>query len=121
MLPLPGRFSTTNCWPSARDRRSVTSRQMVSGAPPAACDTITFTGRAGHDVDGAWACAHAAVAASAAPIRRLNRRFAFIGYSSSQLDDFLGEAVQLLGDAGVADQVVVAAPAEGALGDVRRV
>src|SRR3954469_23741411 len=116
-LPLPGRLSTTNCWPSARPRQSVIRRQIVSGAPPAACDTMTFTGRAGHD----WAPADAAERPSAAPTRRPSTRSVLIAPSSSQFDDLLREAVQLLRRAGLADQPVVAAPAEGALGDVGRV
>ena len=47
VLPAPGRFSTTTCWPSARESFSVISRQMMSGVPPAACDTMNLTGRAG--------------------------------------------------------------------------
>src|SRR5581483_1792498 len=117
MLPLPGRLSTTNCCPSAFPRRSVTRRQIVSGAPPAACETMTFTGRLGH----ACAWAHAAAAAESAT-RSARSTFLFISSSSSsQLDDLLRKAVQLLRRARVADQPIVAAPAEGALGDVGRV
>src|SRR5262245_38248848 len=58
-LAPPGRFSTTICWPSARDSRSVTIRQMMSGVAPAAVETMTRIGRSGQ------LCAPALTAVSA--------------------------------------------------------
>ena len=47
MFPPPGLLSTTTCCPSARDSLSAISRQMISGVPPAACETMNLIGRAG--------------------------------------------------------------------------
>src|SRR5262245_16599200 len=47
--PAPGRFSTTNGWPSCSARRCVTVRAMMSVALPAVNGTITCTRLVGHD------------------------------------------------------------------------
>ena len=48
VLPLaPGRFSTTNGWPSLACRRSATMRATLSGVEPAVNGTTTVTLRAG--------------------------------------------------------------------------
>src|SRR5580765_1188865 len=54
VLPAPGRFSTTNCWPSAAVHFAASMRASVSGLPPGASPTRTRTGFCGH------ACAPAA-------------------------------------------------------------
>src|ERR1700678_1949613 len=56
-LAPPGWFSTTICCPIAAARRSPTIRQMMSGVPPAASDTMMRTGLAGQVVDEVWAAA----------------------------------------------------------------
>src|SRR5712691_6060152 len=118
MFPEPGRLSTTICWPTARDSRSVTKRQMMSGAEPGANETMTRIGRAGQS------CA-AAGPVEAASATSSNTHSSFFMpppfSSSSELHDLLRKLVQLLRDARVADQEIVAAPAVGALGDVGRV
>ncbi len=47
MLPDPGLLSTTTVTPSERDSRSVTKRHTMSGAEPAANETIALIGRLG--------------------------------------------------------------------------
>src|SRR4029077_4389062 len=54
VLPAPGRFSTTNCWPSAPLHFAARMRASVSGLPPGARPTRTRTGFCGQ------ACASAA-------------------------------------------------------------
>ena len=46
-FPPPGLLSTTTCWPSARDSFSAINRQMISGVPPAAWETMNLIGRVG--------------------------------------------------------------------------
>src|SRR3954467_8816940 len=67
MLPPPGLLSTTTCWPSARDSFSAIRRQMISGVPPAACDTMNLIGRAGQLCAATWsdAASKASVPANA--------------------------------------------------------
>src|SRR5882757_6530405 len=48
-LAAPGRFSTTNCCPSARESFSAMTRHSTSGLLPAACGTTNVTGRCGQD------------------------------------------------------------------------
>src|SRR6267378_4026630 len=122
MFPEPGRLSTTICWPTARERRSVTKRQMMSGAEPGANETMTRIGRAGQF------CAPVSPKAQhKATSDNARARFFMIltpppPFSpSSEFHDLLRKLVQLLRDARVADQEIVAAPAVGALGDVGRV
>jgi hypothetical protein len=55
--PAPGRFSTTNGWPSATCSFSATTRAAMSVACPGGQGTTTLMGRLG------YACANAAVAA----------------------------------------------------------
>src|SRR5713101_3907830 len=120
MFPEPGRLSTTICWPSARERRSVTKRQMMSGAEPAGNETITLIGRVGQD--WVWACARPALPARAASNSARTGMFIRSSLSlSAQFENLLRKLVQLLRDARVADQEIVAAPAVGARGDVGRV
>ena len=45
--PAPGRFSTTNGWPSARLSRSPTARASTSASPPGANGATMRTGRLG--------------------------------------------------------------------------
>ena len=47
LLPAPGLFSITNCWPSFSDRRWPISRAMMSVEPPGGYPTTHFTGRVG--------------------------------------------------------------------------
>jgi hypothetical protein len=42
-----GRFSTTNCWSNRSDSHCAVRRARMSVGPPAANDTIIFTGRDG--------------------------------------------------------------------------
>src|SRR5882672_2749165 len=69
VLPAPGRFSTTNCWPSAPVHFAASMRARVSGLPPGARPTRTRTGFCGQ------ACARAAPGnvAAARPINRAKR------------------------------------------------
>src|SRR5262245_7226613 len=48
LLPAPGLFSTTNCWPSRSDSRWPTSRASTSVGPPAGKPTTSRTGRVGY-------------------------------------------------------------------------
>src|SRR5215217_2757646 len=60
MVPLPpGRFSTTNGWPSWSPSFCASCRPTASSVPPGGKGMIIFTGRAGQ----AWARALAAPAA----------------------------------------------------------
>src|SRR5262249_22177863 len=47
LVPAPGLFSTTACWPQMRESRSVVRRATVSVEPPGANGTTTRTGRVG--------------------------------------------------------------------------
>jgi len=47
VLPAPGRFSTTNCCPSAAVHFAASMRAKVSGLPPGASPTRTRTGFCG--------------------------------------------------------------------------
>jgi hypothetical protein len=47
LVPAPGRFSTTNCWPSRSESHCPMIRATMSVAPPAAKPTMMRTGRAG--------------------------------------------------------------------------
>jgi hypothetical protein len=47
LLPAPGRFSTTHCWPMRSDSHCAMSRATISTAPPAAKPTMILTGRVG--------------------------------------------------------------------------
>src|SRR5215831_15263306 len=51
LVPAPGLFSITTCWPQILDSRSVVMRATVSLDPPGAYGTTTRTGRVGQ----AWA------------------------------------------------------------------
>src|SRR5690349_9834272 len=53
VLPAPGRFSTTNCWPRAAVHFAASIRASVSGLPPGASPTRTRTGFCGQ----AWGIA----------------------------------------------------------------
>src|SRR4051812_42933238 len=48
MVPAPGRFSTTICWPRSSDILSATRRATTSVAPPAGYGTIKRTGLFGY-------------------------------------------------------------------------
>src|SRR6267143_2765684 len=113
MFPDPGRLSTTIDCPTARDSRSVTKRQTMSGAEPAAKDTMTWMGRVGQ------LCAAAGQVAAASATSSSARSFMIP--SLPELYDLLRKPVQLLRHARVADQEIIAAPAVGALGDIGRV
>src|SRR3954469_22083365 len=65
MLPPPGLLSTTTCWPSARDSFSAIRRQMISGVPPAAWDTMNLIGRAGQLCAATWSDAASKASAPA--------------------------------------------------------
>ena len=45
--PAPGRFSTTTGWPRARESGSASARATMSGWPPGAKGTTSFTAWAG--------------------------------------------------------------------------
>src|SRR5262245_22417629 len=47
LVPAPGLFSITTCWPQIRDSRSAVMRATVSVDPPGAYGTTMRTGRAG--------------------------------------------------------------------------
>jgi hypothetical protein len=47
LVPAPGRFSTTNCWPRRCDSHCAISRATISVEPPAAKPTMTRTGCVG--------------------------------------------------------------------------
>jgi hypothetical protein len=47
LLPAPGLFSITNCWPSRSESRWPIRRAMMSVAPPGGYPTTHFTGRVG--------------------------------------------------------------------------
>src|SRR5215831_15772020 len=69
MLPLaPDLFSTTICWPSARERYSPMTRVATSVEPPAGNGTMKRTGRFGHSC--AFAVGMATRIASNATTRR---------------------------------------------------
>jgi hypothetical protein len=48
MLPAPGRFSTTNCWPSVLASRGEIKRARTSAVEPAPKPTMIRTGREGY-------------------------------------------------------------------------
>src|SRR5690349_10916674 len=90
VLPAPGRFSTTICWPSARVSRTPMTRQMMSGVPPAACVTIILIGRVGQSsARASWRASPAPPASAAsAPTTRMTVRlvecFIFPALSASR-------------------------------------
>src|SRR5262245_38114584 len=84
-LAPPGRFSTTICWPSARDSRSVTIRQMMSGVPPAEAETMPRLGPSGQPgAPAIWGAAVTAVSVRMSGHNR-QRRAAFIIFLPSFL------------------------------------
>src|SRR5215472_5817857 len=73
LVPAPGLFSITTCWPQILDSRSAVMRATVSVDPPGSYGTTTRTGRVGQawaDVGRLTAGASANVAARAARRRR---------------------------------------------------
>src|SRR4029077_2614513 len=48
MLPAPGRFSTTNCWPSVLASRGEIKRASTSAGEAAPTPTMILTGRKGY-------------------------------------------------------------------------
>src|SRR5689334_20058233 len=112
----PGRLSTTTCWLQAFASPSAISRALMSGEEPGGCDRIQCTGRAGKSC--AIACPNAAHRVETTTIRT---NVLIASPPLADLEDLLREPVQPLGDAVVADQEIVAAPAVGALRDVGRV
>jgi hypothetical protein len=74
MLAAPARFSTTTCWPSARDSGSAIIRLRMSGAEPAASALISLIGRVGQVSAAAGAAATneraRSAAVAAAPARK---------------------------------------------------
>src|SRR5258706_4916118 len=79
VLPAPGRFSTTNCWPKASPHFDASMRARVSGLPPGASPTRTRTGFCGQ----AGACASAGPChAEAKRASRIAKRFMTQGISS---------------------------------------
>src|SRR5882672_12171100 len=90
----------------------------MSGEAPADWERIHFTGLFGQSC----AAAGPVEAASATSSNTHGSFFMPPPFStSSEFHDLLRKFVQLLRDARVADQEIVAAPAVGALGDVGRV
>ena len=72
LLPAPGRFSTTNCWPSRSESHWPTKRATMSVDPPGANGTIKRTGRVGYVCPFAMSGTTGRAAAPAARCR--NRR-----------------------------------------------
>ena len=82
LVPAPGLFSITTCWPQIRDSRSAVMRATVSVDPPGAYGTTMRTGRVGQSCASvgrltAVASANAAAsghAAAAPPTVAMNSR-----------------------------------------------
>src|SRR3954452_9685727 len=84
--PAPGRFSTTNGWPSCSERRCVTVRAMMSVALPAVNGTMTCTRLVGHDcASAALETMHAATAATHIHDRLMTPLFEYARASFAQL------------------------------------
>src|SRR5262249_9416583 len=88
-------------------------RALMSGEEPGGCDRIQCTGRLGNSC--------ACTAATHRGKRATARTIDLISPPLANLEYFLRELVQPLGHAVLADHEIIAAPAVGALGDVRRV
>src|SRR5262245_4013461 len=73
LLPLPGRFSTTNCWPSRSESHGAMSRARMSGAPAGPVGAMMRTGREGYACAPAIRESTGSAAAPAARCRRLLR------------------------------------------------
>src|SRR5262249_36959411 len=60
LVPAPGRFSTTNCWPRDSLSLDAARRALMATPPPGVKPTSTRAGRVGYWASAAAACsAHA--------------------------------------------------------------
>src|SRR5262249_45748348 len=71
--PPPGRFSTTNCWPSCPESHGPMSRARMSGKPPGAVAATMRTGRVGEACAGAMRDKAGSAAAPAARCKNVRR------------------------------------------------
>src|SRR6266478_2557067 len=82
LVPAPGLFSITTCWPQVLDSRSAVMRATVSVDPPGAYGTTTRTGRLGQ----AWANVGRLTAGASANVaaRATRRRAVFNRHSPDE-------------------------------------
>src|SRR6266705_5028709 len=92
VLPAPGRFSTTNCWPSAPLSFAASMRARVSGLPPGARPTRTRTGFCGQaDCASARPCQPAANIANSSASRFMMYPYGSgFGVNAQQIRNRLG-------------------------------